>query len=178
MKRESTWRKEWDALREERAAAREQWRLAADALAVKAHDPFGLRTLVRAHPVAATGIGAGIAALLVKLFVGRARARRKDAARHDGTPHANGNGKSTPDTETETDPSPATEPAGMLRTVIVSFVVPWLLRTLATKFGLNLEPDAQPDAKNADDSHPAVARRAAARDSHVGGVNRTGSVRN
>jgi hypothetical protein len=108
--REEEWRLEFEALRAERAVARRKWRGAADGLAERARDPLGLRGLVKAHPIAATGIGAAVGALLVKMLFGR----RKD-------PDVNG--------------QPPSALSAVLRNAVVGVAVPWLLRTVKEKFG-------------------------------------------
>jgi hypothetical protein len=134
--RETEWRAEWEVLRAERELARRRWRSAADGLAVRANDPLGLRRLVDAHPVAATGIGAAAGALLTKWFLGGARAPRAGRT-------ANGGGH-----------RPASVWSSLLRDAAVSLVVPWLLRMAKAKFGWDLQPVAM---KGHDDAAPEAA---------------------
>lgn len=146
MTRETEWRREWDVLRAERVRARHEWRTAADGLAARARDPLGVGGLVRDHPVAATGIGAAAAALLVKLFVGRASKRR--------------HGASTDDDGAARTASPFSK---ILRDTAVSFAVPWLLRAAKEKFGWDLGSSAEPrpsrERETAEEPDAASSRR-------------------
>lgn len=127
MTRETEWREEWEILRAERDLARRRLRGAADGLAARAKDPLGLRTFVREHPVAATGIGAAAGALLVKMLLGGARPPRDDE------PHGNG---AAP---------PARAWSAVLRDAALGIAVPWLLRVLKERVGRALDPDPAPD---------------------------------
>ncbi len=126
MTRESEWRREWEVLRAERRLARGRWRSASDGLAARARDPLGLGTLVQDHPIVATGIGAAAGALLVKLFLGGAGARRDDAPPRDGAGR------------------PQSVLSAVLRDAALGIAVPWLLRTLKEKVGWDLSPDPAP----------------------------------
>jgi hypothetical protein len=112
MTRESRWREEWEALRAERALARRKWREAAGGLAGRARAPLGIGRLIRDHPIAAAGIGAAAGALLVKLFLSRAPARRE----------------SPPPCEEAARPAPAWSTA--LRDAALGVAVPWIIRML------------------------------------------------
>ncbi len=143
MKFETDWQKEWEVLRAERDVARRQWRSAADGLAARARDPFGLRSLVQDHPVAATGIGAALGAVFVKLFLGRKGARKGGAPRGDGVSGPDADGRPPPRWST------------VLREVALSIAVPWLIRTLREKFGFDIEPAVAPEP---DRPQPAAAK--------------------
>jgi hypothetical protein len=114
---ESEWREEWAILRAERDLARRRWRSAADGLAARARDPLGLGDLVRAHPVVAGGIGAAAVALLVQHLAGRPHPRGDDKSPSSGAGR------------------PGATWTGVLRDAVLSVGVPWLLRTLKTRFG-------------------------------------------
>lgn len=142
MKIESDWQAEWESLRAEREIARRKWRLAADGLMERAQDPLGLGRVVRDNPLASTGVGAVVGALLVKMFV---------AKRAAGTPgHAARNGAAHGPSLWST----------VLRDAALSVAVPWLMRTLKDKFGWDLDPAVPPapDRARAGDADPSAAR--------------------
>lgn len=117
MTHESEWQAEWAILRAERDLARRRWRSAADGLAARARDPLGLGDLVRAHPVVAGGIGAAAVALLVQHLAGRPQPRGDDESPSGGAGRSGATWTS------------------VLRDAVLSVGVPWLLRTLKTRFG-------------------------------------------
>jgi hypothetical protein len=74
------WQTEWDQLVNERAAARRRWARSVEVVAVKARDPLGVKTIFKRHPVLASGVAAGLGALLVKTLLGAARRPREEDA--------------------------------------------------------------------------------------------------
>ena len=151
MSFEAEWRKEWEVLRAERALARRRWRSAADELAERAHDPFGLGKLIKDHPVAAAGIGAAAGALLVKLFLGRSGKSRDGASQRSGASH---------DDDTAERPA-ANVWSTILRDAALRIAVPWIIDWVKEKFGADLAPNAAPGpaaaAADARSAAPAAA---------------------
>ncbi len=112
MTREEEWRREWEGLRAERDLARRRWCEASAGLSAWTRDPLGLGGILKGHPVAAAGIGAALAALLVK-FLGRRPAL--------------GTGEEAA--------APPAAWTAVLRDAAVGVAVPWLVRFVAGRFG-------------------------------------------
>ncbi|MCE9638115.1 MAG: hypothetical protein K8T90_20630 [Planctomycetes bacterium] len=144
MKYETDWKREWETLRAEREVARRKWRRAADGLTEHARDPLGLGKMIHDNPVASTGVGAIVGAMLVKMFIAR-KSESRSGTQNRGSP-----------------PPAQSMWSTIIREAALSVAVPWLMRMMKEKFGWDLDPAAPhapaPDGARVGEADSATVR--------------------
>jgi hypothetical protein len=105
-----TLEEEWERLRAERRMLRDRVAASASGVLDKARDPFGLRSAIRRHPLAAAVTAGGLAAVLSALVARRRTARTAEPEEDTGSLNS------------------------MLKKAAIGVAVPWLARFVQQRF--------------------------------------------